>query len=85
MLAEKFFLTLETLISHAADSGPARYPDGAPKVMNKGQHVPIKLQGLDSSEPASIASLLQPPPSWHSFANHGSPVPDPQRRKDGRL
>lgn len=43
MLAEKFFLVLETVISHTADSEPARYPDGAPKVMSKARYVPIKL------------------------------------------
>lgn len=42
MLAEKFFLTLETIISHTADSASAKYPDGSPKVVC-GQHVPIKL------------------------------------------
>ncbi len=43
MLAEKFFLTLETLISHLADPGTARYPDGAPKVVSRARFVPIKL------------------------------------------
>jgi hypothetical protein len=44
MLAEKFFLTLETLIGHSADSEPARHPDGAAKVVSRRtQHVPIKL------------------------------------------
>lgn len=42
MLAEQFFLTLETIISHTADAERIRYPDGAPKVVC-GQHVPIKL------------------------------------------
>lgn len=42
MLAEKFFLTLETIISHTADSASAKHPDGSPKVVCK-QHVPIKL------------------------------------------
>ena len=43
MLAEKFFLILETIIRHANDSGAAKYPDGAPKVRSIGAHVPIKL------------------------------------------
>ena len=53
MLAEKFFLTLETLISHAADSEPGRHPDGAPKVVNRQPHVPIRLPeaGLGSVSP----------------------------------
>lgn len=33
MLAEKFFLFLETIISHLTDT--ARYPDGAPKVVSR--------------------------------------------------
>ncbi|HLG81363.1 MAG TPA: hypothetical protein VKY22_10120 [Bradyrhizobium sp.] len=43
MLAEKFFLTLETLISRIADAGLARYPDGSPKVLSSAGFVPIKL------------------------------------------
>jgi hypothetical protein len=46
MLAEKFFLRLESIIFHAYDSVPANcpeYPDGAPKVKTQEQHVPIKL------------------------------------------
>ena len=42
MLAEKFFLMLETIVRHANDSD-AKYPDGAPKVRSTGAHVPIKL------------------------------------------
>jgi len=41
MLAEKFFLVLETLIHHVADA--ARYPDGSPKVQSAARFVPIKL------------------------------------------
>ena len=41
MLAEKFFLILETLISHVTDT--AQYPDGGPKVVSRARHVPIKL------------------------------------------
>jgi hypothetical protein len=40
MLAEKFFLFLETVISHLADT--TRYPDGAPKVVSRARHVPIQ-------------------------------------------
>jgi hypothetical protein len=36
MLAEKFFLLLETAISHA-------HPDGSPKVVSTSRHVPVKL------------------------------------------
>jgi hypothetical protein len=36
MLAEKFFLLLETIRSHA-------YQDGSPRVFSTSQHVPIKL------------------------------------------
>lgn len=36
MLAEKFFLLLETLKSRS-------YPDGSPRVVSTSQHVPIKL------------------------------------------
>jgi hypothetical protein len=45
MLAEKFFLRLETIIRNTADipnSESTSYPDGAPKV-TCGRHVPIKL------------------------------------------
>jgi hypothetical protein len=40
MLAEKFFLFLETVISHLAET--TRYPDGAPKVVSRARHVPIQ-------------------------------------------
>lgn len=43
MLAEKFFLMLETLISREPKQ-PATYPDGAPKVKRLSQFVPVKLQ-----------------------------------------
>ena len=45
MLAEKFFLILETLISHLATPEAATHPDGAPKVISKARFVPIKLHG----------------------------------------
>jgi hypothetical protein len=37
MLAEKFFLVLETLRSHSHD-------DGAPRVVSTSPHVPVKLR-----------------------------------------
>jgi hypothetical protein len=36
MLAEKFFLLLETIKSNT-------YPDGAPRVVSTAPHVPVKL------------------------------------------
>ena len=42
MLAEKFFLMLETLISRGPKE-PAIYPDGAPKVKSQSPLVPVKL------------------------------------------
>jgi hypothetical protein len=42
MLAEKFFLFLETLISRAAAQA-ATYADGAPKLISQSQFVPINL------------------------------------------
>ncbi len=36
MLAEKFFLLLETLKSHS-------HPDGSPRVVSTAPHVPVKL------------------------------------------
>jgi hypothetical protein len=48
MLAEKFFLTLETIISHTADSESARHSDGAPRVVC-GKHVPIVLPEVKPS------------------------------------
>jgi hypothetical protein len=40
MLAEKFFLVLETLRSQGY---PEAYPDGGPIVVSATRHVPIKL------------------------------------------
>ena len=37
MLAEKFFLVLETIISRI-------YPDGGPIVVSASRHVPVKLR-----------------------------------------
>ena len=41
MLAEKFFLVLETLICRLP-AQTATYPDGGPKVISQSQFVPIK-------------------------------------------
>ena len=38
MLAEKFFLVLESLIR-----GGRTYPDGSPRVISTSPHVPVKL------------------------------------------
>jgi hypothetical protein len=43
MLAEKFFLVLETFIRHIADPATPTYPDGSPKVMSLARFIPIKL------------------------------------------
>jgi hypothetical protein len=42
MLAEKFFLVLETLIKGQTDKVPT-YSDGAPRVVSSSAHVPIVL------------------------------------------
>ena len=42
MLAEKFFLMLEMLISRV-NASTATYADGAQKVISQSQFVPIKL------------------------------------------
>jgi hypothetical protein len=51
MLAEKFFLVLETLITHITNT--ARYPDGGPKVVSGARHVPIKLPEIITNGPSS--------------------------------
>jgi len=45
MLAEKFFLVLETLICRLP-AQTATYADGAPKVTSQSQFVPIKSPEL---------------------------------------
>jgi len=50
MLAEKFVLVLETLVSHMTDT--AQYPDGGPKIVGRARHVPIKLPELDRQKAA---------------------------------
>jgi hypothetical protein len=42
MLAEKFILFLEALIS----TNKRDYPDGAPRVVSTSPHVPVKLPSL---------------------------------------
>ena len=42
MLAEKFFLVLETLIKGQSDRVPT-YSDGAPRVVSSSAHVPVVL------------------------------------------
>jgi hypothetical protein len=41
MLAEKFFLVLESLIKGRT------YPDGSPRVVSTSPHVPVKLPGSE--------------------------------------
>jgi hypothetical protein len=47
MLAEKFILLLETLMSHSHPDGSpvvdSTYPDGSPRVGSTSPHVPIQL------------------------------------------
>lgn len=38
MLAEKFFLVLESLIR-----GDRIYPDGSPRIISTSAHIPVKL------------------------------------------
>jgi hypothetical protein len=45
MLAEKFILFLETLISHAT-APTATHPDGGPRVKSQSRFVPINLPDL---------------------------------------
>jgi hypothetical protein len=42
MLAEKFMLFIEALISANTRSG---YPDGAPRVVSTSPHMPVNLPG----------------------------------------
>ncbi|WP_448032010.1 hypothetical protein [Bradyrhizobium liaoningense] len=78
MLAEKFFLVLESLIR-----GDRTYPDGSPRVISTSPHVPVKLSAqkyparsdnFDESDPASetraagvpCATMTSyPMASWH--------------------
>ena len=58
MLAEKFFLTLETLISHTPDSEPDRHPDGSPNVVWR-LHVPMKLPDVKPSDQVIESQTLK--------------------------
>jgi hypothetical protein len=55
MLAEKFFLLLETIRSHT-------YDDGAPRVTSASRHVPINLIGAKGTSP-------RPQPRFRSAQN----------------
>ena len=59
MLAEKFFLFLETVISHLTDT--TRYPDGTPKVVSRARHVSIQTFAAYDG-PGETRSLLSPVP-----------------------
>ncbi len=50
MLAEKFFLLLETIRSHTFD-------DGAPRVTSASQHVPINLICAKGTSPQTPTAL----------------------------
>ena len=65
MLAEKFFLFLETVISHLADT--TRYPDGAPKVVSRARHVPIQTSAAYDG-PGETRSRRSPVPRSGSMA-----------------
>ena len=54
MLAEKFFLMLETLISRV-NAPTTTYADGAPKVISQSQFVPIRLPDVaNGASPKTI-------------------------------
>jgi hypothetical protein len=76
MLAEKFFLFLETVISHLTDT--TRYPDGAPKVVSRARHVPIQTSAYDG--PGVTPSRPSPVPRSGSMATKNTrpnpPGPD---------
>jgi hypothetical protein len=50
MLAEKFFLVLETLLSHAE-------PDGSPRIVSTSAQVSIKRKGVSAG--AALPSFLR--------------------------
>lgn len=77
MLAEKFFLFLETVISHLPDT--TRYPDGAPKVVSRARHVPIQTSAYDG--PGETRSRPSPVPRSRSMAtkNTRSNTPGPDK------
>jgi hypothetical protein len=57
MLAEKFFLVLEMLISRTA-APTTTYRDGAPKVISQSQFVPIKLPDTLDVRPPDRAAFF---------------------------
>ena len=76
MLAEKFFLGLETVLSHLADAGGARYPDGGPKVLSSAQLVPVSVPG--SLEPLQLAAVA---PERRRSPSRQAPVLSPLLEK----
>ncbi|HEY2531803.1 MAG TPA: hypothetical protein VGJ20_28390 [Xanthobacteraceae bacterium] len=52
MLAEKFFLVLETLLSHASD--------GSPNVVSIAQHIPVSLPQADLNPPQPARNRSNP-------------------------
>ena len=77
MSAEKFFLLLETIISHLTDG--ACHPDGAPKVVSRARHVPIETSTA-SGEPGETRRPLPSPQSGSMATKNTDPNEDPNRR-----
>jgi hypothetical protein len=72
MLAEKFFLFLETIISHLTDT--ARYADGAPKVVSRARHVPIQTStACGGPGDTQWRRPLPPPQSGSTATNNADP------------
>ena len=77
MLAEKFFLFLETVISHLTDT--TRYPDGAPKVVSRARHVPIQTSAAYDA-PGVTPSRRSPVPRSGSATKNACPnLPGPDK------
>jgi hypothetical protein len=70
MLAEKFFLFLETIISHLTDT--TRYPDGGPKVVSIARHVPIQASVADGEPGETPWCPLLPRPQSGPMATKKS-------------
>ena len=70
MLAEKFFLFLETIISHLTDT--ARYPDGGPKVVSRARHVPIQTSAANGRLGETQCSRPLPQPQSGPMATKKS-------------
>ena len=74
MLAEKFFLFLETVLSHLTET--ARYPDGAPKVISRARHVPIQTSAADDGPCKTRSRRPSPPPRSGSMTTKNArPIP----------